>query len=221
MMTSANAYEVRLINGTIVDKKDYPHIVLIKSNSGGRCTATIVGERAILTAAHCAGTNATVSFTTKGKTYKAKITRSKYYNSRDHDLSIGVTTEAIEDVEPASIGGEAIKNEKIRIFGYGCRRPGGSDGMDGNLRTGEATITGYSNLDMVSRKGAALCYGDSGGPAFQELEDGTMVLLGVNSKGNIRDTNYNTRTDLELSKDFFEQVADDNQIDICGVNVNC
>ncbi|MFM8312656.1 MAG: hypothetical protein ACKOA8_00050, partial [Deltaproteobacteria bacterium] len=93
---------------------------------------------------------------------------------------------------------------------------------DGVLRYGETVVTGFSNFDMVSSKpnGAALCFGDSGGPAFV-FEGSRRLLIGVNSKGNIKDTNYNARTDIKESQDFFKGLIDSNKIEICGINKVC
>ena len=48
-------------------------------------TATIVGPRVIVTAAHCANTGATATFKFNGANYSATITRSPDYQGKDHD----------------------------------------------------------------------------------------------------------------------------------------
>ena len=213
----SNDFGARLINGEEVDKTKYPAVIRINDS----CTATVVGPRVIITAAHCADNRSVSTFTTRGRTYKARIYHSRYYRFHDHDIALGITDEEIVGVNPYSIGGKAQLGEKLQIFGYGCTQSPGTGGNDGILRTGMATMTSYSRLDVVSTDGAALCFGDSGGPAFVKTEDGTGKVLGINSKGNIKDTNYNTRTDLQVSKDFFERFARHFKTDICGVNVDC
>src|SRR5690606_18545464 len=52
-----------LINGTPVDRNKFPGIVRI-ATPGGACTASVVGPRTILTAAHCGEQGQTASFTT-------------------------------------------------------------------------------------------------------------------------------------------------------------
>ena len=122
----------------------------------------------------------------------------------------------------SSIGAKATEGLGITLLGYGCTQPGGTGGNDGILRVGNSAIIGFSQYDMVSRmpNGAALCYGDSGGPAFV-IEDGNHLLLGINSKGNISDTNYNTRTDISQSQSFLTTFAQQNTVEICGVNKDC
>jgi len=210
-----------LINGKPVAAGTWEEVVYIRS-SGGSCTATVVGPRVIITAAHCATTGSSVTFNHSGKKYTAKMTRSSLYPGKDHDVSLGLLTEDIVSAKPKTIGGIASKGLGITLLGYGCINEGGGGGNDGILRIGESVITGFSGYDIVSSSppsGAALCFGDSGGPAFiaDKGEDGA-VLIGINSKGNISDTNYNTRLDSTESQSFLRTFATNNRVDICGIN---
>jgi hypothetical protein len=195
----------------------WKEVVRITSGGGG-CTATIVGPRVIITAAHCASNGATARFTYGGKAYEATIRRSPIYPGRDHDISIGTLNQDIVGAVPMKIGGVATVGTELTILGYGCTAPPGTGGNDGILRIGKSVVVGFSNYDMVSRRpgGAALCYGDSGGPAFT-MVDGKPLLLGINSKGNIEDTNYNTRLDRKESLDFLKTFS----ATICGINSEC
>jgi hypothetical protein len=206
-----------LINGTPVTPGTWKEVVRITSNGSG-CTATIVGPRVILTAAHCASNGAIARFAFGGKTYQATIRRSPIYPRRDHDIAVGVVNEDIVGASPMRVGGKAALRQEITLLGYGCTRSPGRGGNDGVLRIGKSAVVGFSNFDMVSRTpgGAALCFGDSGGPAFLTGDSGT-VLLGINSKGNIRDTNYNARLDRQESIDFLKTFS----ATICGINSEC
>jgi hypothetical protein len=53
------------------------------------------------------------------------------------------------------------------------------------------------------------------------MASGKPLLLGINSKGDIKEENYSTRTDLPESQKFFQEMAAKHSIDICGVNKNC
>jgi len=218
---NASDIGIRLINGSPVADGTYPDVVRIESG-GSFCTATVVGTRVIATAAHCAKQGAIANFTVKGTKYQAKIYRSPIYPGKDHDIAIGITTADIKNVEPVNIGGKATVGLGITLMGYGCVNPGGGGGNDGILRVGDTVVTSFSGYDMVSRKanGAALCFGDSGGPAFVK-QNGKRYLLGINSKGNIQDTNYNTRTDSSDSQNFLQNVAGQNGVSICGVGTDC
>lgn len=216
-LAPADEYGVRLINGKPVEAGTYTEVIKITTN-GAACTATVVGPRVIITAAHCANNDATSTFTINGANYSAKMKRSSLYPGKDHDVALGVTTEDIK-VKPVPVGGKAVQGNDITLLGFGCTNPGGTGGNDGILRVGNTTITGFTDFEMISRKadGAALCFGDSGGPAFT-MESGKKMLLGINSKGNIKDTNWNTRIDLQDSQDFLKGFASANSVVICGIN---
>jgi len=207
-----------LIKGTPVEPGTWQEVIRITSQGAG-CTATIVGRRTIITAAHCAGNGRTATFNYKGKSYSAKITHSPLYPGRDHDVALGVVAQDIAEARPMSVGGTAKVGDEITLLGYGCINPQGTGGNDGILRIGKSQITGFSGYDMVSRmpNGAALCYGDSGGPAFTKINNQDR-LLGINSKGNISDTNYNARLDRQESLDLMKKFASDNSVVICGIN---
>lgn len=210
-----------LIGGEVVPAGERPDIVNIRTGSSG-CTASVVGPRVLMTASHCGANGANSVFTTNGKQYSGKFYRSKLYPRQDHDVAVVVVSSDVDlGGKPySSVGGTPKVGDKVYIFGYGCVNPGGGGGNDGKLRKGDAMVKGFSNFDIVSTSGAALCYGDSGGPDYVEVE-GKMRQVSVNSKGNIRDTNYTTRLDIEESKKFFEDIIATHKVEICGVNKTC
>lgn len=213
-----------LINGVPVPDGERPDIIRITTGSAG-CTASVVGPKVVLTASHCGTTGAISTFKVNNVSYSGTFKRSSLYPAQDHDVAVIIVDKDVDlgaQKNYSTIGGKAEKGKDIQIFGYGCINPGGGGGNDGILRTGLATITDFSNFDIVSQKpgGAALCFGDSGGPAY--IKDGTeWKQISVNSKGNIKDTNYTTRTDLQESTKFLEDVVAQYKVDICGVNKVC
>lgn len=215
------AMDILLINGEVVTGES--QIVNIRTGNSG-CTATVIGKKVIITAAHCASTGATSTFKVNNVSYSAKMTRAPLYPGKDHDICLGLVNKDV-DTKPSSVVGRTqvlSKGQSITFFGYGCIKPGGGGGNDGKLRKGSATVTGFSNYDVVSSQGAALCYGDSGGPGYMLTEPAVpMKLVSINSKGNISTTNYTTRLDITESQEFMKAWATTNNASICGVTMNC
>lgn len=207
-----------LINGIPVDPKEWPAVVRIFSG-GASCTAAVVGPRKVLTAAHCAETGATVTFkTVSGKSYSGVATRNPEYPTQDKDHAI-VETSVDIDVKPVSIRTDRFetKGMDVLLIGYGCIQEGGGGGNDGILRKGSSKVDSGQGFDLVLKNpgGAALCYGDSGGPVFFQGPNG-HVLIAVNSKGNIKDTSYVTRTTIPETNAWLK-----GQPGICGASMDC
>jgi hypothetical protein len=124
-----------------------------------------------------------------------------------------------------SIAYAAATGDEIRLVGYGCRDESGFDRNFGVLYAGPALVTRTpqgEDLDTITRGGAALCYGDSGGAAYVYLtaDGGSRVIFGVNSRGNIKDTSYLSTTATPSFVSFAREWAKRNATVICGVTVN-
>ncbi len=215
----------RLINGKPADPKEWPSSVYA-SMSGSRCSATVVGERALLIAAHCVRNAGKASFSVGPNRYSSICTQSPDYNGNDTaDWAICVTDKVVtgaayehvnSDANRIKVGGE------LTLSGYGCINPGGGGGNDGVYRIGTSKIIRVpngNNHDIVTRTGAALCFGDSGGPAFLiDKVTNARWVVGVNSRGDISTTSYLSSLSSEASQQFLIEWADKNSHRICGVH---
>lgn len=209
-----------LINGRELDMSLWKYVVRIRVGNSG-CSATVVGPRVAITAAHCGTTGATAYIA--GTSYSGVIERSSIYPGQDHDLAVIILQQEMPKSvvgRYATVGGTASVGTEYFLAGYGCTQAGGAGGSDGKLRGGHSRMTGTSGFDMITggQGQAALCFGDSGGPLFLSDDYTNPVVLGTNSKGNIRDTNYNLRHDIQTSKDFLVSMAQKYQVKICGIN---
>ena len=217
--------EVRptLINGEPVERSDWPEVVRINRS----CTATLVGSNCAITAAHC-GDNGERGFLELFDGTDVTFTVIQMPQYIDAGASFDLSVLKLDDdvnVPFASVGlNHSFRNgQQVVLAGYGCTRPDGTGGNDDILRIGPSKVVGESGTDIVSQwreqDGAALCFGDSGGPMFHSTSKaGSRTLIAVNSKGNIRDTNYNMRLDIDEVREFLELSADRHGLEIYGVN---
>lgn len=215
--TAEKDYPV-LINGDPVDKTKFPAVVHLQGEDGAGCTGSIVGPKAMLTAAHCAEPGKKMFFTTvDGVKHTAVMTRVEDWPARDLDLNLGVVTPPVApSIAPLEVRTDRFekKDMLVDMIGYGCVNPGGGGGNDGVLRKGTGKITGGQGFDLVlDAAPSALCYGDSGGPVLFEGKQ-----IGVNSKGNIQDKSYTTRTTLPEAKDWLEKTSKALGVTIAGIS---
>jgi hypothetical protein len=212
--------EIKLINGSVVS---VPYIVEL---SPVGCTGTIIGPHSMITAGHCYGTGSKASFKYRGKKYTSQVLRHPNYNDRTvaYDVAIGHVTEEMPGPFASIYITPYNNGAAVQLYGYGCIKPrtwwgGGANGADGKLRTGLTKIISSNSMEFVTRggqNGSALCFGDSGGPV---MAPSTKGLIGINSRGNIRDTSFLQRIDTVLP--FIENYAAGSLVNICGVTNSC
>ncbi len=216
------AKRIRLINGNPVPAGQWTEVVKLVAPTGSICTGTVVGPRAVLTAAHCGPQGSKQVFKIGETSYEAKLFRSSKFPSQEHDVGIAITTQDIQGVSPATIGGKTSVGLNVKMLGYGCTQDGGG-GTSGVLHIGDSTISEFPDaVQMVLSRadGAVLCFGDSGGPSAIVQRD-KHLIVGVHSKGNVIDISIDIRTDAQDSIDFFNKIANEQSIQICGINKTC
>lgn len=220
----ADDYQVKtdvpvLINGSVVERKDYPAIIWI-----GNCTATLVGPRTVATAAHCTGSS--VSFNVGSDKYTATCRKSTHYrNNSTADYSFCYTNEVVENVpfDPINIDPTYVASgDWVLQTGFGCTKWGGR--LDMKLRVGRSKVisvpSGTNNDITTGGEGSAvLCSGDSGGPAYGFNEDGTRgLLISVNSRSNTTTRSYLSALATAQGLQFINSFADEFDAKICGMH---
>jgi hypothetical protein len=197
------------------------------------CTSTIVGPRVILTAAHCvpadttgAGTPGIIEsgadqtavhcFSDPGyQSQTATPNKDLAACIADGDIAIpyggGYERIVLDATLPKAL-------QPVRLIGYGCRQELGG-GPDGELWDGQSfrdsTPIGPNDA-IVLQRGAASCFGDSGGGSYIEISTQRRMIVGVVSESNLTDVTYLARIGIDKSTGFFNDITNKHSAQVCG-----
>jgi V8-like Glu-specific endopeptidase len=188
---------------------------LINSSKGtGLCTATVIGKRLLLTAAHC------VNGAGNGDTFQARFSTSAFAGGKlvnvvktdfdrqfneanlggSHDIAVAVLAE--DAPAPAikvsqTVLQQADVGADIRIVGFGNNVGGANATGAGTKRQTNVKVeqvlnstpakaqTGVASaLFRLGDSQDGTCNGDSGGPAFRSV-NGVDEVIGVTSFGDV------------------------------------
>jgi secreted trypsin-like serine protease len=170
------------------------------THSGSLCTATLVGKKTVVTAAHCVSVGYSHTFTVGGTAYKsAKVVRHPQYSSYGYsnDIAVIILQDA-PNVQGAKIAtSKPPVGSEITIVGYGKTSEYKSDaGTKRMAKTNIAEVTSTKIRIPGSTTKAGICNGDSGGPSYATL-NGVEVHVGVHStkSGTCGTGGHDTRVD--------------------------
>jgi hypothetical protein len=214
-------------------KGDWPATFVFRNETGAGCTATAIGPRAILTAAHCMRDMSTAAVLTE--TQDLTITCShhpKYQGDISADFALCLVNSDLPKF--GGVGFEKVntdpglvaKGKRVDLLGYGCLVKGGQDKSFGTLYHGDtavitdASLGGYANY-VTTTGGAAVCFGDSGGGAYLPGPGGvSRRLFAVNSRGDINTVSWLSVTHLPDFMNWASAWATQNATKICGIHAD-
>lgn len=169
-----------LTNSEKIGDASFPAVVAILTESGF-CTATIIGNCTVLTAAHCFSKDrehtATIFLGDKRQDEVSWVKiHPKYRHFGMDDVAIVRFTYEIEGITPIPIDlEEPVKGEKVFLVGFG--RSEEQSAGNKNKRYGGNVISDVAEETLELRApGATSLPGDSGGPILRKRSFGYTEL---------------------------------------------
>jgi hypothetical protein len=234
-LTMPDEVQPELRGGRAADPREWQASFYTRS-AGGSCTASMVGDRVLLTAAHCVDNGAAVTLRRAGQMYRGVCEHAPEYGggqlNKTADYALCALDRSIPGVPAERVNARAQAlsvGQQIRLTGFGCTTDQGTSGNDGVYRIGEATIASLpsgSNNDIVVTGPVGLCFGDSGGPAFLIGPGAARAQVSVNSRVENRSPtgvdlgphSYLSSLTSRAATVFLADWSRRNSLRICGVD---
>jgi hypothetical protein len=194
-----------------------------------RCTASLVGPRVLLLAAHCVDAGVEVHLRLGSRSLTGRCSQhSEYAGPPPNDFADWALCALDSDVGLPfyeSIGdlpGGLRLGSSLQLMGFGCTDPSSDKRGAGQLRAGDAKVIvlpaeDARNYELTVEGDAALCYGDSGGPAMVSA-GGRRFVAGVNSAAGRPRQSHLASTSVSSFKTFAREWATSRGVQICGIH---
>lgn len=242
MLATPALADNKLIGGVVQDPAVWPASPWV-----GNCSSTLIGDRVLLTAAHCVSNGGTKSFTIGVTRYTATCTHHPQYSFAAYqrlselidagetpasdDIPVGATqdwalcyvTQPVTGIKFETLAAPSdfacAPGVETTLTGYGCQRWGG--GIDGKFRAGKAPVISCPNASGSNAdtvtRGNVALCSGDSGGGFYAVRGDKRWVIGVNSRSNTTDTSYLSSTYIPLMRSWALTWANAKGAQICGL----
>lgn len=227
--------------GRLAPSSEYQASFFYALSKDDHCSATVIGARVLVTAAHCVKDlpGQRMELALANDTFKGECVMSPHYSPSNNSYNFGAlnapdakNTSAdfalcLLDKRVPNIRYESVARlqlgdkvgEQLLVTGYGCAGFAGIARADYRFRVGDTFVNHIPNTNsyyIVADGSAAVCPGDSGGATYREFGSGARVLAGINSRTNQVSTSYISSLTSSAAEAFFAQWEQKHPASICG-----
>lgn len=146
----------------------------------------------------------------------------KYKQGRiDYDFALCVSPCELPGGYAIIASKPVFAGDNVMLTGFGCTAKNGVGA--GVLRIGEAKVTElpYRRMWFETLGTQALCFGDSGGPAYRRSDMLPREVVGVNSRGDIRTRSLFSAVYFPGVRDWMKGFSKRHDVAICGITTKC